>query len=146
MEARIPETTPLVIRNDGADIVETNYWTTRAGRNDFCYLSGNAGALRLLVPQNLSDRYLPEMRTGKSVSIETSIASPACIDVVFDDGSKTPFYIALDRSQTDRVSGGARRNVPFTVWTPSGKALSLTAVIDDISSFLAVGSCTKPRF
>jgi hypothetical protein len=126
---RKTDVTPITIGNDGPEIGSTNYWDTSAARAGLCYLSGNAGALRLLVPQALADRCLPEMRTGKRVAIEVSMHSPQCVDVVFEDGTQTPFCIALDRRQVDRL-GGAAKNVPFTVWTPQGKVLTFKATVE----------------
>lgn len=135
IEADVADTRPLTICNNGADIVETNYWDSEAAKKGFCYLSGNAGALRLLVPESIAKEYLPEMRTGMRVSIETSIASPFCIDVVFDDGSESPFFIALDRTLTSRMPDSARRDVPFAVWPPGGKILSLRATVEALPPY-----------
>ena len=80
----------IKISNNGPDIASTDYWTTEHALAGLCYLSGNAGALRLLVPK-AAEGMLAEMRTGASVTIEKSIPEPRrCIDLVFEDkGNKT---------------------------------------------------------
>jgi len=40
----------ITIANDGPDIASTNYWATDHARAGIVYLSGNAGAWRLLMP------------------------------------------------------------------------------------------------
>lgn len=51
------------IENQGAEIASTNYWDTPHAQRGFCYLSGNAGVWRLLVPEAQA-ALLAEMRTG----------------------------------------------------------------------------------
>lgn len=40
----------ITVQNDGPDIASTNYWESAHAARGLCYLSGNAGALRLLAP------------------------------------------------------------------------------------------------
>jgi len=116
----------IQIENDGPSLVSTNYWSTPHAQRGLLYLSGNAGALRLLVPVASGD-YLAEMRTGKSVTIEPSIREPQCIDIVFEDGTDTPFSVSLDRRQCDRaLNPGPCR---FMVYTQSGLQLDLHATV-----------------
>lgn len=106
------------IENDGPKLVSTDYWSTEHAANGLIYVSGNAGAWRLLLPRT-AHGYLPGIRTGRSVSIEDSVTEPGrCWDVVFEDGSDSPFFIAVDRKQFDRsVKPG--RNVRLVVY-PEG--------------------------
>ena len=55
----------MMIRNAGADIAETDYWHTEHASVGLCYLSGNAGVWRLLVPE-AAEGSLAEMRTSAS--------------------------------------------------------------------------------
>jgi len=41
----------LQIQNDGPEVISTNYWQTAHSRRGYLYLSFNAGALRVLVPE-----------------------------------------------------------------------------------------------
>ena len=116
----------ITIANSGQDIASTNYWDTEHGLAGLVYLSGNAGAWRLLVPPAAA-WMLPEMRTGKRASIEPSLQDARCWDIVFDDGSDSPFSISIDKRQLDRsLAPGAAL---MTVWVPTGKTLSLPLVI-----------------
>lgn len=67
--------------------MRTDYWDTEHANAGLCYLSGNAGTWRLLVPE-AAEGSLAEMRTGTRATIEPSLHLPGrCWDVVFDDGS-----------------------------------------------------------
>lgn len=116
----------LTIRNSGQEIAETNYWSLPHAQRGFLYLSGNAGALRLLVPAAAGD-YLAEMRTGTSVTIEPS-TTPGCVDIVFEDGSDAPFSVSLDRRQCERAPGSAGQR-RFLVYTQDGLQIDLQATI-----------------
>lgn len=117
----------ITIRNDGQALVATNYWDSEHAARGLCYLSANAGALRLLVPSAAGDM-LADMRTGKRVTIEPSAHAAGLIDIVFDDGTDAPFALAIDPQQIDRPLASGR-GVPFTVWTRAGLQLSLTAEV-----------------
>lgn len=112
----------ITFSNSGQDILATNYWDTEHARRGLVYLSGNAGAWRLLVPPAAASM-LPEMRTGKRAIIESSVRTSHCWDIVFDDGSDVPFSISIDKRQLDRAlqSGSGL----LTVWVPTGKTLTL---------------------
>lgn len=112
----------FTIANDGQDITSTNYWTTPHAARGLVYLSGNAGAWRLLVPPAAA-AMLPEMRTGQRAIIEPSVSTPGCWDIVFDDGTATPFSIAIDKRQVDWAMQPGR--AVLTVWVPAGKTLEL---------------------
>lgn len=112
----------ITIANDGPDIASTNYWDTEHGHAGLVYMSGNAGAWRLLVPPGAA-WMLPEMRTATRAYIERSVRDSRCWDIVFDDGSDSPFSISIDKRQLDRAL--AAGTGPLTVWVPAGKTLSL---------------------
>lgn len=117
----------ITIGNSGAEIASTNYWETEQARKGFCYLSGNAGTWRLLVPPTI-EPLLGEMKTGKSVTIERSLQEPArCWDVVFEDGTSSPFALSIDKKMVDRAmeKGSCR----FSVWTIKGKVLELACTV-----------------
>lgn len=115
----------ISICNNGGDILSTNYYESAAAKAGFCFLSGNAGTLRLLVPESVK-HYIAEIRTGKKVVIEKSLMNHRCIDIVFEDGSNQPFFITLDKRQTMNI-GGRGRNVDFSVWTLMGKHFTAKA-------------------
>lgn len=118
---------PLVhIANDHAEIIETNYWSSPLAAAGLCYLSGNAGTWRLLVPQ-ATEHLLAEMQTGKRVSIEPSLHDARCWDIVFEDGTSTPFSLAIDKQQVDRVLKNG--TTKLAVWTTKGKVLELDCAV-----------------
>ena len=117
----------LTITNHGQVLTSTNYWDSPHAQAGLLYLSGNAGALRLLVP-GPSEGMLAEMRTGTAVTIEPSSNAQGCYDVIFEDGSSTPFFVGLDRRQMDRKMESGR-DVPLIVYTRAGEQLRLLATI-----------------
>lgn len=120
----------IEIQNNGQDIAHTNYWSTEHAAAGLLYLSGNADAWRLLVPP-AAEYMLTEMRTGKSVTIEPSISDPRCWDIVFEDGTESPFAVALDKRQVDRKMEPGR--AVFSVWTQGGKVLDFPCVIRGVA-------------
>ncbi|WP_164964326.1 hypothetical protein [Rubrivivax sp. JA1026] len=112
----------FTIENAGADLKATNYWDSEHASAGFCFLSANAGTWRLLVPE-AAEHLLVEMRTGKRATIEPSIQAAGCVDVVFEDGSASPFSIAIDKRQMDRAALPGRCRL--AVWTQRGKVLDL---------------------
>jgi hypothetical protein len=114
--------TTVRIDNNGAEIVSTDYWLSEHARRGLLYLSGNAGVLRLLVPQ-AAHTMLAEMRTGKRVTIEKSISVHGHWDIVFEDGSSTPYAVTIDPRQIDRQLQPGRSRL--AVWTESGRVLDL---------------------
>ena len=117
----------LTIANNGPDLAETNYWDSDHAAQGLCYLSGNAGVWRLLVP-DLAESSLPEMRTARTVTIEPSISMAGCLDVVFEDGTHSPFALTIDKRQVDRAMTPGRCRL--TVWTRlAGKVLDLACQV-----------------
>lgn len=116
----------IEIRNDGPAIAGTNYWQTEHANVGLCYLTANAGVWRLLVPE-AAEGLLDEMRTGKHATIEPSIQAPGCWDVVFEDGTDSPFSIAVDRRQVDRKMEPGR--CQLAVWTERGMVLILACEV-----------------
>ncbi len=115
------------IANNGQAMASTDYWGTEHAQRGLLYLSGNAGALRLLVPA-AAESMLVEMRTGKRVTVEPSITQPGHIDLVFEDGSDSPFFVAIDRRQIDHKLARGKR-IPFIVYSQAGEQLRLLAEV-----------------
>jgi hypothetical protein len=119
----------LQIKNDGPNIVETNFWDSDFAVRGLLYLSANAGVLRLLVPDSQL-QYLAEMRTGRSAAIERSMFSRTAVDIVFNDGTQTPFSVAIEPQQTDRTLKPGEATL--AVWTRAGKQLELPCRIQPL--------------
>lgn len=116
----------ISVANAGPDIADTNFWFTDHAARGLCFLSSNAGTLRLLVPQ-AAERFLPEMLTGRSVTIEGSIVQVNAWDIVFDDGTPSPFCISVDPKMMDRGLQPGR--CVFTIWTKAGKVAEFACTI-----------------
>lgn len=115
------------IVNNHQAIKMTTYWATDEAQAGYCYLSQNAGALRLLVPEARND-LLSEIMTGKEVTIEASLTITGCFDIVFEDGTDAPFFIPLGQGLMD-CKLWKTKSVPFTVWNESGLVQSFVAKI-----------------
>ena len=116
----------ITIENDGPAIVRTDYWQTEHAQRGLVYLSGNAGVLRLLLPAAV-EHMLVEMRGATRATIEPSIQTAGCWDVVFEDGTSSPFAIAVDPRQIDRALDRGRTRL--VVWTETGQQLDLDCLV-----------------
>lgn len=117
------------VENNGPELLRTDYWTTSHAQKGLCYLSGNAGVLRLLVP-SAQDANLAEMKTATRVTIERSMLDPdRAFDIVFEDGTPSPFFLSLDFQQKDRkLTPGRTRLVVYS--ESHGKVLDLACRVD----------------
>lgn len=123
----------LNIENSGAEIAATNYWRSQYNERDFAYLSSSAGALRLLLPSATATAWLAEIKTAQKVIIEPSLRGaqyPNHLDLVFDDGSKNPFILTIDKErQIDRgLSGGQYELVVYAGSLKNRHTLPCTVV------------------
>lgn len=110
--------TPMFIANNGQLIVKTNFWESAFGKNGYYYLSLNAGACRLLVP-NMD--YMHEIRTGKFTKINLGEDSSGrmCCEVVFEDGTYSPFTlnISLNQMHSLPLENEFGKKIPFYLVT-----------------------------
>lgn len=97
----------ITIENDGPLILATNYWQTTIAHAGKFFLSTNAGTFRLLIPQaHLS--VVREMRSGREVVFSRGAMTlngqhlPDMMELLFDDGSASPFSLHLSPGQLDR--------------------------------------------
>lgn len=97
----------LIIENkpDGT-IAKTNFWESEFNARGLAYLSGHRLGLRLLVPTVHVSAWLPEIRTGKRAIIEPPVRQGYLnhVDIVFDDGTSTPFSLCIDRTNQTGAS------------------------------------------
>jgi hypothetical protein len=127
--SRITLSTPrhVEIKNDGPKLVDSNWWSLPGGE-DLYFLSANAGALRLLVPDSwvLS---IPEMTDNVQNVVVSKNQFPErglfAVEILFDDGSVTPFSIQLSINQTDCLLAdlGSSGPVPLLVYVNHGGPL-----------------------
>lgn len=119
----------IAIESDGQTLVATNYWQTEHAAGGYLYLSWNAGAARLLVPDT-SLYMIPEMQTGRTVIVSHGTIEGTAkkgYELLFEDHSDAPFSVQLQIEQSDRLLPDADQGGGFVVavWTSAGKALEL---------------------
>ena len=114
------------------DMQTTNYWETEHAKRGALFLTWNAGAARLLVPdQHLES--IREMRTAKYVIISHGPYLPKggreAFELLFEDKSDSPFVVTIGENQSDgRIAiKPIHGSFPFTVWTRKGLRLRFTA-------------------
>ena len=114
----------LYVRNKGPNLVETNYWSSEYARNGIVYLSWNAQAGRLLIPQKC-EPWLAQMRSARHVIVsmgrwrEKKIA----FELLFEDDSDAPFCLHFGKEQTDRIIPESQQGGGFdiVVYTQEGE-------------------------
>lgn len=129
----------IVIKNAGQAIVSTNYWQAEHAAAGLFYLSWNAGAGRLLVP-DVAIAELQEMRGADLVIVSSGLwaaqgGRPA-IELLWEDGSDNPYCIHLVEEQTDRkipeTDQGGR--MVIAAWTRQGMAAEWPAKYRRVSA------------
>ncbi len=113
--------TILCLKNDGQKIASTNFWETVGNHHGLFFLSTNAGALRLMVPD--SQRHVVnEFHNVKHVRVTRGlhheVPSEIGIELVFVDDSRAPYVLQMHASNLDRLfpKSEAGQDLPFTVW------------------------------
>ena len=120
----------LKIINKGQAITSTNYWDSEHARRGLVFLSWNAGAARILLPDS-NKTMLREMRTAKYVIISRGPWMDKGVDdaleIMFEDGTHSPFSFHLVAEMTDRMLPEDNQGGGFTVtvWTRGGEKLRL---------------------
>lgn len=96
----------IAIKNKGQALVETNYWDSEMAMAGDCYLSWNAGAARLLVPDN-QKLLLREMKGAREVLISRGPfkgdKAVEAIELLWQYDAEDPFQITIGARQTDRL-------------------------------------------
>lgn len=120
------------VENNGPDIISTNYWDSEHASKGLFYLSINAGAFRLLVP-DAALHVIPEMLTGREAIVSrgpwNAHGGREAIEILFEDGTDAPYSVCLLTEQCDRLPAPRDRNKSFllSIWTKHGKAGEMTA-------------------
>jgi hypothetical protein len=94
----------ILIENHGPLITATNYWDSELAHRGKLFVSVNAGAVRLLLPSAMYP-VLADMRTAKECVLSRG-PWPAerrqeAVELLFDDGSDTPFALQLTPESFD---------------------------------------------
>ena len=120
----------IMTRNENQFLVSTNYWDTEHSKSGLFYLSWNAGAARLLIPDS-QKHLIEEMKKAQYAIISRGFWEERnnrdALEVLFEDGSEAPFSIQLCAVQCDRLlpvsdHGG---DVSFFAYTRKGMAFQL---------------------
>lgn len=128
-------TNMVVVRNSDQEIEYTNYFDTANAEAGYCYLSPNAGAFRLIVPDQMVPD-IEEWRSAREVIVSRGPWPDAnkadAIEILFEDDSDNPYALHMASTQVERMpldTDRDRRDQPprwtFTAWTREGKQLTL---------------------
>lgn len=111
----------IQVSNHGPLILSTNYWDSELASSGKLFVSINAGAIRILLPPA---RYgdMAEMRTGKECVLSRgpwpAQRLPEGIEIMFDDGSDSPYALHLSPESFDLLPAAPEpdREWVLTVW------------------------------
>ncbi|WP_155806679.1 hypothetical protein [Mariprofundus ferrooxydans] len=137
--------TPLIIANNGVNISYTNYFDIEQGKAVYVYLSCNAGAIRLLLP-DLQMNLLNKIQSTEHVVISRgaypSIGKHDFIEIMFEDYTGSPYAIHTEVSQCDFLPANrdSGREFEFSIWTASGKQRTLPCFLRLVKKL----PCLKP--
>jgi hypothetical protein len=110
------------VENDGPAIVATNWFDLPEAAAGKLFVSCNAGAFRVLVP-DAQRGYLADMQTGVDVIISRGpwpdVGLPDGFEILFDDRTDTPFALHLSPDSFDRIPAATDEGKQFvlSVWT-----------------------------
>lgn len=113
----------IVIKNDGQLIVDTNYWELENAAKGLYYLSWNARAARLLVP-DLQMSSIKEMKDAEYVIVSRgTYQGRDALELLFEDHTDSPFSITIVTEQTDRLIPDVEQGsgFDFLIWTQLGE-------------------------
>lgn len=116
----------IVIQNAGQAIAGTTFWGSDWAEAGYMYLSINAGALRVLVPAR-REQDIQEMAGASEVIVSRGRWSLGdgrdAIELMWEDGSRSPFCIQVGMESLDRPIPAAEQGKGFvvTVWTETGQ-------------------------
>ena len=109
----------ITVKNHGPLVVESNYWTSEAAQRGKLFCSVNAGAIRILLPGALNAMLVVKgMRTGKHCILsrgpwpEQNL--PEAVEILFDDGTDSPFALHLSPESFDMLPGEPEPNREWT--------------------------------
>lgn len=111
---------PIIqITNNKTEIINTNYFESLLNKHGKFYVSINAGAFRLLIP----DVYLNTMEKELPLAQKMVITRDSTMfNILFEDYSETPYQIQLSSNSFDRLPSqqDKGRDFIFSAWTKKG--------------------------
>ncbi len=116
----------MMVQDDGPSLRDSNYWDSLYCQSGLLYFSVNAGAIRMLVPDDVSDELLDALTTTQHVVVSRDAAG-VHYELLFEDGTPTPYFVfttsaAWDHSVPDSESG--RINIDFRVYARGCRLLA----------------------
>ncbi len=117
----------ITIVNDGQNIEQTNYFESPAAKAGYVFLSINAGAFRLLVPDSIAQALVEEIATANEVIISRgaweSQGNRDAFEIMFEDNSDSPYalHISANQAHTLPLASDADKQWVFTMWNSKGK-------------------------
>jgi len=115
----------ISVVNEGQAIKHSDYWQSEQDRAGYLFLSWNAGAARLMVP-DASEALLKEMHGAQYVIISKGEPEGrGALEHLFENGSDAPFVVHMLLEQSDRLLPEAEEggDIVVTVWTRGGSQL-----------------------
>lgn len=93
-----------IVKNEGLQIVSTNYWTTPRAARGYLYLSVRSRTVRVLLPETVAGDFLRETANADRAAVTLAGAdSKNPVHLLWEDGTNTPFVMSLDVRQCDFV-------------------------------------------
>lgn len=117
----------ISIVNQGQAIKETNYWSSEYANKGLTFLSWNAGAARLLLPDSLNS-VIQEVQSAQYVVISKGkLYGKDALELMFEDHSDSPYCFHIMAEMTDRLIPEAEQGSGFYValWTQKGQEMKL---------------------
>ena len=112
----------LVVKNNGKEIIETNYLQSELNKRGLFYSSINAGAFRLLVDSRTNPTVMPMIEAARNASeivisrgFYTQKNKKDCLEFLFDDDPNSPFMLILYPEQTDRIPAESDEGREFDI-------------------------------
>jgi hypothetical protein len=109
----------LIISNKGQAISNTNYWESNSCQSGLFFLSWNAGAGRLLIP-DIHKSSIKDMESADYVIVSRgTLEGHDALELLFEDHSDTPLSIHIAMDQTDRIIPDSDQGAEFVItgWT-----------------------------
>jgi len=116
----------ITVSNQGQRIVSTNYWDMDQAKAGYFFLTWNAGAGRLLVPDSQKSALQEMKKVASEVIVSrgpwTDQGGRDALELLWEDGSDSPYVIMLATEQCDRLIPDTDQGGGFVIaaWTRSG--------------------------
>jgi len=117
----------LMIGNKGQAISDTNFWGSDNCKKGLFFLSWNAGAGRLLIP-DVHRSSIKDMKSAAYVIVSRGkLEGRDALELLFEDHSDAPFSIHIGGEQTDRMIPDSEQGGGFVItgWTKGGMKFRL---------------------